>query len=246
MIELNRIYNEDCLEGMKQIPDNSIDLVVTSPPYNKSFYDKHTPSKHDVWKQRNIKYENFNDDMQPEKYREWQKTLLQEMVRIIKPEGSIFYNHKSFSVKHKLNFPTFVFDFNVRQLIIWDRKSTPQLAPIRFLPTTEYVFWITKSNIQPKFYNNELIFKKEVWELAAKPMLDHPAPFPIEIPTNCILATTDKNDIVLDPFMGSGTTALACCNTGRNYIGFEISSEYCDLANKRIHDQEAQMSLFKL
>ena len=240
-LELNKIHNMDCLEGLREIKNDSINLIVTSPPYNKSFYDKHTPSKHDVWKQRNIKYESYNDNMLPEEYNEWQRQLLKEMVRVLTPDGSIFYNHKAFSVKHKLNFPLFVFEFNVRQVLIWDRKSTPQLAPIRFLPTTEYIFWITKTNTQPKFNNKNLIFSKEVWELTARPMPDHPAPFPLEIPTNCIIATTEETDIVLDPFMGSGTTAIACCDTNRNYIGFEISTEYCEIANKRMVEHKAQI-----
>ena len=237
------LINGDCLMEMKKIPDCSVDLVVTSPPYNKGFYDKHTPSKTDVWKQRNISYGAYKDNRMPEDYIKWQTDCIKEMVRIIKPNGSIFYNIKPVIANHRLVFPTYVFDFNIRQQIIWNRKSTPQLAPIRFFPTTEIIYWITKTNIQPKFQRKGLLFDKEVWELSPKPMKEHPAPFPIELPTNCIIATTNENDIVLDPFMGSGTTGVACKNLNRNFIGIEIDKGYFEIAKQRIENTKTQESL---
>ena len=228
------IYQGDCLEVMKTLPDNSVDAVITSPPYNKGFYDKHKPHKSDVWSRRNIKYGEYNDNRDPEEYIKWQTNCLIEMTRIIKETGSIFYNVKPVIANHRLIFPTYIFNFNVRQQIIWNRKSTPQLAPIRFLPTTEIIYWITKRNIQPKFYRKGLLFDKEVWEFSSKPMKEHPAPFPIELPTNCILSTTDEGDIVLDPFAGSGTTSVACKKLGREFIGIELNPEYIEIAERRI------------
>lgn len=232
---INKIICDDCFEVMKGMPDNSVDLVVTSPPYNKGYYDKHKPHKSDVWRQRNIIYGNFKDNLKPYEYINQQTMLLSELCRVLKPNGSIFYNHKVIIANHKAIFPEYVFNFNVRQIIIWSRKNTPQLAPIRFLPTTEYIYWITKKNIQPKFYNKNLIFDSEIWEFSAKPTKNHPAPFPIELPKNCILATTAKGDIVLDPYMGIGTTAIACKGLGRRYIGIEINLEYCEIARRRVN-----------
>ena len=225
----------DCLEVMKTIPSNSVDLVVTSPPYNKGFYDKHTPHPTDVWRQRNISYGDFKDNLEPQVYVKQQKEVLIELVRIIKLSGSIFYNTKPVIANHRLVYPTFVFDFNVRQQIIWDRGSTSQLAPIRFFPTTEYIFWITKSNVQPKFYRRGK-FDKEVWRINPKPMKEHPAPFPEELVTQCIISTTDENDLVFDPYSGSGTTGKACKELGRNFIGIEISPEYFKIAERRINN----------
>jgi modification methylase len=232
---INKIICGDWNEHLSNIPDSSIDLIITSPPYNKGYYDKHKPHKSDVWRQRNVIYGDFKDNLKPEIYIKQQKELLFELCRIIKPKGSIFYNHKVVIANHKAIFPEYVFRFNVRQIIIWNRKSTPQLAPIRFLPTTEYIFWITKTNTQPKFQRQNLYYTKEVWDLPVKPNSNHPAPFPIELPKNCILATTDKNDIVLDPYMGIGTTAVACKELGRKYIGIEISPEYCELSRRRVN-----------
>ncbi len=230
-----QLYLGDCLEVMKEIPDKSIDLVLTSPPYNKGFYDKHTPHPTDVWRQRNISYGDFKDNLSPEDYVNQQTKILQEAIRIIKITGSIFYNTKAVITNHRLVYPTFVFDFNVRQQIIWDRGSTPQIAPIRFFPTTEYIFWITKSNVQPKYYRRGK-FDKEVWRINPKPMKNHPAPFPLELATQCIESTTDKNDTVLDPFMGSGTTGVACKELGRRFIGIEIEPKYFEIAKRRIQN----------
>ena len=234
-MEVNKIIQGDTLSVLKTLPSESVNCVVTSPPYNKGFYDKHTPSKHDVWQQRNVIYGDFKDNLPPEKYIKQQIEVLKELTRIIKKNGSIFYNHKVVIVNHKAIFPEYVFKYNVRQIIIWNRKSSPQLAPIRFYPTTEYIFWITKTNIQPKFKRKNLIYTKEIWDLPIRPDKNHPAPFPVELPKNCILATTDENDIVLDPYMGIGNTAIACKELGRKYIGIEISPEYCEIAKRRIN-----------
>jgi len=233
MIELNKIYCESNLETMKRMPDNFVDLVVTSPPYNKGYYDKHTPHKSDAWKQRNISYGDFKDNLQPDEYVKQQRALLNELVRVIKPNGSIFYNTKAVIADHRLVYPTFVFDFNIRQQIIWDRRASPQIAPIRFLPTTEYIFWITKTNVQPKF---KMIGKNksEVWNIPADTNPDHPAPFTLEIPRQCIMSCTDEGDLVYDCYMGIGTTAIAAIKYKRNYIGSEISSEYCSMAEKKL------------
>ncbi len=233
-MEENTIIQGDILEALKTLPSESVDCIITSPPYNKSYYDKRKDGNGSVWKQRKISYGEFSDDMNPEDYDNWQRAILQELVRIIKPTGSIFYNHKSFSFEHSLVFPKFVFDFNVRQMIIWDRGSTPQINPIRFYPITEYIFWITKNKEQPYFDNSTISHKTEIWKINAKPLPDHPAPFPEELVANCILATTKEDDIVLDPFMGSGTTAVVATKLKRKWLGIEINPEYVKYANDRI------------
>jgi site-specific DNA-methyltransferase (adenine-specific) len=235
------IIQGDCLTEIKKLPDESVNCCITSPPYNKGYYDKHKPHKTDAWRQRNIHYGGFKDNLNPQDYIKQQSEVLQQMVRLLKPDGSIFYNTKPVIANHKLVYPTFVFDFNVRQQIIWDRGSSPQLAPIRFFPTTEYIFWITKTNIQPKFYRRGK-HDKEVWRINAKPMKDHPAPFPEELVANCIVTTTDENDTILDPFCGSGTTGVVAKKLNREFIGIELNPEYIKLAEQRINN--AQGSLF--
>ena len=90
-METNIIYNEDCLETLAKMEDNSIDLIVTSPPYNKGFYTKLTESEN--WHSA-IDYDNYNDALEPKEYVNWQKKIISECLRVLKPSGSLFYNHK--------------------------------------------------------------------------------------------------------------------------------------------------------
>jgi len=230
---INKVIQGDCLEVMKDIPDNSVDCIITSPPYNKHSANRKC-GKTDSWQKANIDYGDFKDDLPEEEYQEQQKQLIREMVRVIKPKGSIFYNHKPRVKNHKCILPSeWLKEFNIRQLLIWDRTNCMQLAPIRWFPTTEHIYWITKTNIQPKFYKRSK-HQLEVIRIPPKPMKNHPAPFPEELVETLMLNTTDENDIILDPYMGSGTTALVAKKNNRNYIGIEISPEYIDIINKRL------------
>lgn len=232
----NQVIQGDCLEVMKNMPDRCVDMVLTSPPYNKSFYDRRKNGNGSVWKQRKIKYGDgtFGDNSTPEEYENWQKNVISECLRILKDDGSLFYNHKSFSHKHSLVFPKYVFEFPLRQIIIWDRGSTPQINPIRFYPTTEYIFWITKSDRQPKFSNKDLSHKKDVWNINPKPMKEHPAPFPEELAENCIRACSNEGDTILDPFAGSGTVGKMAKQLNRNYILIEKEPEYVEIIKERL------------
>jgi len=128
-------------------------------------------------------------------------------------------------------------EFDIRQLIIWDRNSTPNINPIGFYQTTEWIVWIKK---EVPYFNPEQAKWKEVWGFKPDMNNDHPAPYPIEMPLRCILATSKEGDTVLDPFLGSGTTAVACKQLNRNFIGIEISEKYCEIARRRLE----QDSLF--
>lgn len=232
-LPINEIIQGDCLEVLKTFPSNSVDCVVTSPPYNKGLYDKHTPHPSDAWRQRNVIYGEFKDNLPREEYVKQQTDLLAELVRLIKPEGSIFYNHKAIIHDHQLDYPDYVFRFNVRQQIIWDRGSSPQLAPIRWFPSSEYIFWITKGQVQPKFKRTGK-FNGEVWRINPLPMKEHPAPFPEALVNQCLEATTDEGDIVLDPYSGSGTTAKVAHMLNRKFVGIEMNEEYIVSSKERL------------
>ena len=100
MIELNKIYNEDCLVTMSKIEDNSVDVIVTSPPYNKNIYAPKTGDSKSwgALRGRQIAYDTYDDAMLPEEYEAWQKKVISECLRILKPTGSLFYNHKDILV----------------------------------------------------------------------------------------------------------------------------------------------------
>lgn len=244
MIDLNTIYNENCLETMSKIDDNFVDLIVTSPPYNKGYWSSNRNVNNGFkTKSRRIEYDNFNDNLKPEEYIKIQKKIIEECLRILKPTGSLFYNHQPIQKLHQEINPLYIYDFPVKQTIIWNRKNTPKIDKSYFFPIIEYIYWIQKTKTsRVKFNRKKSLFNKCIWDISPDVRNKFPAPFPIEIPLNCILSCTNKNDIVYDPFIGSGTTALACVLAKRNYIGSEISKKYFEIVNKRI---EYKQSFFK-
>ena len=232
-MKLNEIICGDALEVLKTLESASVDCVVTSPPYNKHSADrKHSPT--DSWAKSGISYGEFRDDLPEEEYQEEQKQVIRELVRIIKPSGSIFYNHKYRIVKHRVISPEqWLGEFVIRQVIIWDRGASPVLEPIRFLPTIEQIYWITKEPRTP-FFTKEGFQFKDVWRLNPEYGNEHPAPFSKELVARCLIATCPEGGIVLDPYIGSGTTALTARMRRCNFIGIEISPEYCKMAEDRL------------
>ena len=245
-MEIDRIYNEDCLETMARIPDNSIDLIVTSPPYNKGFYANKNAKQSKVWNTlngRKIAYDSFSDDMFPWDYENWQKAVISECIRILKPSGSLFYNHKDIIYKGLIVPPKWVYDFKVRQQIIWDRQSSCMIDPHYFMPANEWIYWIVKDEKKVFFDKEKSSFRTNIWRMNVDKN-PHPAPFPYIMAANIINCCSKEGDIVYDPFMGSGTTALASIKLGRHYIGSEISEKYVSMANEKIRIEKSQLTLF--
>ena len=243
MLELNKIYQMDCLEGLRQLDDNSIDLIITSPPYNKAgFNGVHKRSaKNDIWN-KTIDYDgNVDVDNMPEdEYEKWQIEILNECFRVLKLDGSMFYNHKLRVNRNKASFPLDWINkskFIFRQLITWDRGGSPNLDKCRYIPTTEYIFWLIKQRKNPRFRRaDDVLYNSEVWKITPQKNTEHPAPFPIELPDNIIPSVSQGEKItVLDPFMGSGTVALSAIKHKCNYIGFDISENYLQMAKQRIN-----------
>jgi site-specific DNA-methyltransferase (adenine-specific) len=245
-MELNKVYNEPCLETLRKMPDNFVDCIVTSPPYNKSFWSMNqNPNNGFKTKSRKITYGDFDDNLDPAEYERQQKEVIAECLRVLKDTGSLFYNHIDILHKHMTIHPKFVYDFPVKQVIVWNRKNTPKIDVSYFYPTTEYIFWIKKhADSIPKFDRKKAQFQKSVWEINPETDNDHPAPFPMILASNCIVATTDENDLVYDPYMGSGTTAMACIEYKRNFIGSELNQDYIDMSHKRFEPLLKQTKLF--
>ena len=226
----------DCLEEMKKIPDWSIDLIITSPPYNKWYWSRNRNINN--WfktKVRKITYWDFDDNLNPKEYEAQQTELLSECIRVIKPTGSIFYNHIDILYKHQTIHPKYVYDFPLKQIIIWNRKNTPKLDKSYFFPINEYIFWIKKTSQDiPKFNRKNAIFQKNIWDISPETNNDFPAPFPISIAENIILSCSNEWDIILDPFAWSFTTAVACENANRKWICIEKEKECFDIGVNRL------------
>lgn len=241
MLELNKIYNYDVLEGLKELDDNSIDLIITSPPYNLSGFRGYKPKteKNARWHRQIVYGGEENIDFIPEEdYQKWQIEILNECYRVLKPTGSMFYNHKNRIKNFEISNPyswIVQSDFIVRQEIIWDRGSTVNLSPTRYLPITEKIYWLTKGRSEVLFSRKYTNIGSEVWNISKEKNNPHPAPFPIDIPNNIIPAIAQGNRItILDPFMGSGTVAISAKLNNCDYIGFELFQEYINMANERL------------
>lgn len=248
MIELNRIYNEDCLATLSRMDDESVDLIVTSPPYNKNFYASASGDTKS-WSNlrgRQIAYDSYNDDMHPDDYADWQKRIISECLRVLKPTGSMFYNHKDILANGEIVSPKFVYDYPVHQQIVWNRGSSLANDPHYFQPITEYIYWLVKDAKNFYFDKSKAICKQSVWNINFETNTKHPAPFPVKLVSNCVSTCCPVGGVVYDPFMGSGTTAISCIRVGeeRKYIGSEISESYVKMATDRIWNETRQLTLF--
>ena len=242
---LNKIINGDCLEVLHQFPDNCIDLVVTSPPYNlkNSTGNGMKDGRGGKWANAALinGYENYDDCMPNDKYAAWQHEVLLELVRVIKDNGAIFYNHK-WRVQAGLiqDRRDIVYNVPLRQIIIWKRKGGINFNASYFLPTYEVIYLIAKKDFKLVKGANSY---GDVWEIMQEQRNDHPAPFPVEL-IDRIVSSTDAQ-IILDPFMGSGTTAVVAAGLGRNFIGIEKSAKYCESAMQRLEKNKTNPEVAK-
>jgi modification methylase len=228
-----RLILGDCLTELKKIESNIVDLVVTSPPYNKNYW---TRNKEQGSFKRVIKYDSITDSLDPQEYIKQQKEVLDELVRIIKPTGSIYYNHIDIFHKHNTIHPSYVYDYNIKQVIVWDRGNTPKLSNTYFLPTTEWIFWIKKSwDAVPYFDKSKCEHKKNIWRINREQDQSHPAPFPVELVDNIVKSSCPENGLILDCYNGSGTTAVVAKNNNMDYIGIDISEQYIQMTIERIN-----------
>jgi site-specific DNA-methyltransferase (adenine-specific) len=250
MMELNKIYNQNCIEGMKEhIDDNSIDCIITSPPYNVG-----------------IEYDEWNDKMNSKEYFIFTKSWLEQTYRCLKPDGRIVIN-----ILYEVNMQEnggriFIMSeyWKIMQEVGFKFAGIVDLQEIQpqRVKFTAWGSWLSAS--APYIYNpkecliigykerwkkdnsgisyfketekNKEEFKELVsgmWKYNAETKGLTVANFSYDIPLKALKILTFENDIVLDCFMGSGTTAEACIRLNRNYVGFEISKEYCEIMKCR-------------
>jgi site-specific DNA-methyltransferase (adenine-specific) len=239
---LNKVHCGDCIELMNQMPEKSVSCIVTSPPYNLKNSTGNGMKNGNGGKWANAElingYSDHTDDMPHEDYVKWQRNCLTAMMRVLKDDGVIFYNHKRRVQNGLLQDRQDIVDgFPVRQIIIWKRQGGINFNTGYFLPTYEVIYMICKPNFKltPGFNR-----WGDVWEIGQAKGIKHPAPFPIELAQRCVEAS--PGGVVLDPFFGSGQTGIAAISKGREWIGMDISAEYCSLAESRIRDLQTKYS----
>lgn len=236
-------------ERMKELPNNSIHLMITSPPYNVS--------------------KEYDQDLSFDEYLQLLKNVFQEVYRVLVNGGRACINIANLGRKPYIPLSSYInlmmieIGFNMRGEIIWNKSasaspstawgswksaSNPTLRDIH-----EYILVFSKGDYKREKKNKQdtisrdqfIEWTKSVWTFNAESAkkIGHPAPFPIELPYRLIQLYSFKGDVVLDPFMGSGTTALAALKSERYFVGYEISNEYVELAKKRIAMYEQEIEL---
>lgn len=224
----------DCIDKLRSLPPESIRVIVTSPPYNikNSSGNGLKNGYKGKWPNAALQggYDGHNDCMNHDDYVAWQRECLTEMMRVLRPDGAIFYNHK-WRVQRGdwQDREDVVKGFPVRQVIIWQRCGGINFNPGYFLPTYEVIYLIVKPQFRLAPGKNA---HGDVWTIRQEGNNKHPAPFPVDLAARCIESV--GGGPVLDPFMGSGTTAIAAEGLGMEWIGIESSLEYVNMANERI------------
>ena len=259
---MNTAYNMDCIDGMKQLPSDIVDLTVTSPPYD------------------NIRdYNGFSF--------EWKRTL-EELFRITKPGGVVVWivadqtiNGSETGASFRQALYAMECGFNLHDTMIWDKGATSFPDSNRYLPCFEYMFVFSKGkpkttnliadrrnlsegiighgtwrqkdgSLKPKtgkrMAYGEYGRRFNVWNIppcvSNNERTGHPAQFPIRLASDHIRSWSNEGDTVLDPFLGSGTTRIAAYDLQRNFIGYEISKEYYDQQEERFSLHSSQTSMF--
>lgn len=230
----DKIIQGDALDILKKIDNDFVDLGITSPPYNKG-------EKNKGWLVKNVKYNIASDNVSEKLYQEQQTQVLDEIFRVTKPGGSFFYNHKTRWVKGEMTHPIEWLQktkWTIKQEIIWDRMIAANIRGWRFWQVDERIYWLYKP-IDNYRIGEELKSKHalltSIWRFPPERKNGHPAPFPLVLPARIIHSIlNDKKGIVLDPYVGSGTTCLAAKLLKVNYIGIDISEEYVKDAENRL------------
>ncbi len=249
-MELNQIYCGDCMELFKCVPDDSVNLVVTSPPYNVG-----------------IDYDNYNDDQKWDDYYKWCERWMREVYRVLTPDGRFCLNHY-LSLGQSNNRHSPLMDLNCTAvdkiwfyhhgLAVWmDITITKRTAWGSWLSASapyinsplEGILILYKDHWKLDRRGESTVTKAEfmeacsgLWKIQPERNREFPAPFPVALPARCINMFTYRGDVVLDPFMGSGTTAVAAKQLDRKFIGFDISERYCKMARDRLSRTSSKLS----
>lgn len=216
-MELNKIYHGDCLELMKDIPDKSIDLILTDPPYGINLTPQRSTSKF-----KNTKVHN-DDNL------EWLPNVVKEYKRILKPDsvGYIFCNWQTYDIFKQ----AFEKEFTIKNCIVWNKDWFGMGNNWR--PNHEFILVVTNGKFKTKSNNKSNIL---TYRRISPQKLIHSCEKPIDLLIDIVNESCEPNAVILDTFLGSASTALAAIHTGRFFIGIEKDEHYFNVANNRIKE----------
>lgn len=235
----NTIFNQDCLKTMKRMEDSSIDLVVTSPPYNMNLRISNGKyHSRQVTKELTTKYSDFSDNLPIEEFYKLHLQILKELIRV---SDLVFYNIQIVTGSKRAFFKI-IGDLNeyLKDIIVWDKgHGQPAIGEKVLNRQSELILVFEKDYPVSRQFRKKGKFKRgtlnDVWRISRElSKLDHGAVFPEALVEEILKNFSDKGDIIYDPFMGSGTTAVVAKKLERFFIGSEISKSYVEYARKRL------------
>lgn len=230
-----RIVQGDCLKVLRRMPDASVDIVVTSPPYNqlgKSRIPKQASGMfvNDAWMKK-VRRVGYADDMPENEYQAWLRIVVQECLRVSK--GLVWINHKVRYRDREGIHPMRMLGFPLYAEIIWDRRQTISFNCRRPAPSHEGLWAFGTPHYWDRVHDNRM----SVWQITPqRGIKDHPCPYPVELAKRPIESSCPPGGLVLDPFCGSGSTGIACDIAGRAFLGIDKELRFCKLSRKRIAD----------
>lgn len=257
MIEKNKVYLMDAVEFLRKLPDNSVDLILSDPPYNIDFskYDNLTDSTgrkyHNV---NNLKWdlkENIDLKVMGE-------LLFKEFDRVVKESGSvIIFGPQEWAYYYYE--PAKKNSFDLKCQIVWEKSNPiPQHRKKNYRSAHENIVWFARYNEKKVPFTFNFINQQEMKNIFSFPILGgverlrdddsnqslHPTQKPLELIRKLVQIHSNKGDLVVDMFMGSGTTALACRQLKRDFMGCDIDQKYVDMANNRVEEYKKQKGVF--
>ena len=239
MIEINKSYNESNLETLSKIPDNSIDLVITSPPYNMNLRIRNGKyCSRQITKEFSTKYEGFDDNLPIDDFYNLHSSIIKELLRT---SSIIFYNIQIVTGSKRAFFKI-IGEYNeyLKDIFIWDKSyGQPAMAKNVVNRRTELLLIFDSKNAISRQFdkcNFDRGTLEDIWEIKRGKKVDksHSAVFPEELADKIITLFSNEGDLIYDPFMGTGTTAISSIKNNRNWIGSEISSKYCEIVEERV------------
>lgn len=261
----DKIIVDDCIAHLKKLDDNIFDHCITDPPYNISGYDSKKKigwlKSNKTWEgdKKFIKIDEQWDSFTDKDYVDFCYELVRELTRVVKANGNIIL-FGSYHNIYKLGFIVEMMDLRIVNSLIWyKRNAFPNVTQRMFCESTEQMIWAV-NNSKKKAKNWTFNYKelklltengkqmRNMWDIPMTPVGEkefgkHPSQKPLQVMDRLIIGCTNEGDLVLDPFCGSGSTAVSAKNNNRHFYTIDNNSDYVDLATKRIKDFKRQKSL---
>ncbi|MDA9636323.1 site-specific DNA-methyltransferase [SAR86 cluster bacterium] len=240
-MKLNKIYEEDCLSTLKKMKDDSVDVVITSPPYNMNLRIRNGKyCSRQIVKEISTKYTEFSDNLPIDEYNEFHTNVLKELLRV---SNLIFYNIQIVTGSKRSIFKMIgEFSENLKEIIVWDKgNGQPAMQQQVLNRRTELILVFEKDYPISRQFRKRGEFKRgtldDLWLIKRGKKVggeNHGAVFPEELVSTILENFSKEDDIIYDPFMGTGTTAVVAKQLNRKFIGSEISQRYIEIAEERL------------